>query len=593
MDYKSENEERRQTYREYPETPETSNSETSGEYYRTSGPSGEYSRTNEGNYQTNAADSFYTRADHSDSVNAGSVYTDPNSPAAESSRNASVSKASESFYSYTAGGASSATDSETSFDSSSDYTESSNGTPYGFSSSTENSSGAGSGFVESGRSEGYSGSGWSGGFGVDGGSGGFSGNGGNGGSGGGNYTYYNAGDPGNYNGGGSSGRAAKKPKKMLNITRRAFVLILILCMLITSGATFGGFAIYNHYFNNGGNTTYTLASSKETLSYESIIKMNENSVVSITTESVSTDSWAQNYVTQGAGSGIVIKKNGYIMTCAHVVSGASKITVTLANEKTFNATLVGINSSQDIAVLKISASNLDPVTFGDSDKLAVGDQVVAIGNPLGELSGTATTGIISALERKLTIDDKTLSLLQTDASINPGNSGGALFNAQGELIGVVVAKSTGSDVEGLGFAIPVNTAKSVAEDLIKNGSPVGEESESSSSASGSTDQGNTDRGRTQESDHGKIGITVSDVTSDEAESSGLTEGAGLYIIQVTSSSAKSAGLQAGDKIVACGSKAVNSYEELQSALSGKNAGTKITLTIQRNGSQKTVHVTLQ
>jgi serine protease Do len=302
-------------------------------------------------------------------------------------------------------------------------------------------------------------------------------------------SYSGYGDPGfggGNNGGGNGGSyygsgagpepqrggRVKKEKIPMQITRKAFVLILIICMLATSALTVGGMYVYGNYFASGSNsaTNYTLSKSTETLSYKSIISKAQDSVVSITTESVSTDSWAQNYVTEGAGSGVIIQSNGYIVTCNHVISGASKITVTLNNKKNYTAKVIGTDSENDVAVLKINATGLTAATYGDSSKLQVGDSVVAIGNPLGELSNTATTGIISALNRNLTIEGQSMNLLQTDASINPGNSGGALFNSSGNLIGIVVAKSTGSDVEGLGFAIPINKVAKVAKNLIKNGS---------------------------------------------------------------------------------------------------------------------------
>ena len=282
--------------------------------------------------------------------------------------------------------------------------------------------------------------------------------------------------------------------------------------------------------------------------------------------------WAQNYVTEGAGSGVIIQSNGYIITCNHVISGASKITVTLKNKKTYKATLVGTDSDADIAVLKIKATGLTAATYGDSSELQVGDQVVAIGNPLGELGGTATTGIISALNRSLTIEGQTMNLLQTDASINPGNSGGALFNSSGNLIGIVVAKSTGSDVEGLGFAIPINKAAKVAKNLIKNGS-------SSSSSSSTT------------TSKAAIGVTVTALTSSEAQQYGY-DSAGVYISSVTSSNAQSAGLKSGDMIYSIGGTKITSTSDLKSALSKYSPGDKAKLVVVRDSQKVSITVTL-
>ncbi|MDD6298987.1 S1C family serine protease [Hornefia butyriciproducens] len=404
---------------------------------------------------------------------------------------------------------------------------------------------------------------------------------------GGNDTAYRYG--GGFDGGGGNGSGynygytvppggrQKKSAQPMQITKKAFVLILILAMLVTSLLTVGGIALYDNHFAAGANqaTNYTLSSSTESLSYKSIISKTSDSVVSITTESMSTDAWAQNYVTKGAGSGVIIQSNGYIITCNHVIEGASKITVTLKNKKTYTATVVGTDSDNDIAVLKIRATGLKAATYGNSSKLQVGDQVVAIGNPLGELSNTATTGIISALNRNLTIDGKKLNLLQTDASINPGNSGGALFNSSGNLVGIVVAKSSGSDVEGLGFAIPINKAAKIAKQLIKTGKSTSSGNSSSSSSSGDA----------------AIGVTVTELSESQAKSSGY-DAAGVYISSVTSAYARSAGLESGDRIAAVDGTSVSSLTALKSALKKHSPGDKAKITIVRDGKKHTVTVRL-
>lgn len=402
-----------------------------------------------------------------------------------------------------------------------------------------------------------------------------------------NATAYGYGG-GGFDGGGNSNRynygytvppggRQKKSAQPMQITKKAFVLILILAMLVTSLLTVGGIALYDNHFAAGANqaTNYTLSSSTESLSYKSIISKTSDSVVSITTESMSTDAWAQNYVTKGAGSGVIIQSNGYIITCNHVIEGASKITVTLKNKKTYTATVVGTDSDNDIAVLKIRATGLKAATYGNSSKLQVGDQVVAIGNPLGELSNTATTGIISALNRNLTIDGKKLNLLQTHASINPGNSGGALFNSSGNLVGIVVAKSSGSDVEGLGFAIPINKAAKIAKQLIKTGKSTSSSNSSSSSSSGDA----------------AIGVTVTELSESQAKSSGY-DAAGVYISSVTSAYARSAGLESGDRIAAVDGTSVSSLTALKSALKKHSPGDKAKITIVRDGKKHTVTVRL-
>lgn len=257
----------------------------------------------------------------------------------------------------------------------------------------------------------------------------------------------------------------------MQLKKRTLALILAGCMTTSAAASVGGMVLYSKFGSSGssGNTgNYTLTAAKTTLSTDSIVKKAKNSVVSITVESQSSGPFVSaGSTSNSAGSGVIISSDGYILTCEHVVDGATRITVTLNNKKEYQATLVGTDSSNDLAVIKIRAAGLTAATYGDSSKLEVGDTAVAIGNPLGQLSNTATTGIISALDRKLTIGNQKLTLLQTDAAVNPGNSGGGLFDASGNLIGIVESKSTGSDVEGLGFAVPIRTAAASAKKIIQ------------------------------------------------------------------------------------------------------------------------------
>lgn len=285
------------------------------------------------------------------------------------------------------------------------------------------------------------------------------------------------------------------------IKKKTLVLMMAGCMLVTSAASVGGYALYTNYVGGSSGssssaTNYKLTSSKTTLTTDSIVKKAENSVVSITVTSTSSSSGFSNAssTTTSAGSGVIIQSNGYILTCAHVVEDAGSIKVTLKNGKSYTAKLVGTDSDNDLAVLKISATGLTAATYGNSSKLEVGDTVVAIGNALGELSNTATTGIVSALDRQLTINNQKLTLLQTDASVNPGNSGGGLFDGSGNLIGIVESKSSGSDVEGLGFAVPINTAAKSAAKIIKTGGNIGSSNSSSSSSSNSGSESGSDSG---------------------------------------------------------------------------------------------------
>ena len=196
-----------------------------------------------------------------------------------------------------------------------------------------------------------------------------------------------------------------------------------------------------------------------------------DSVVEITTETVQTSIWMGQYVSKGAGSGVIIDESGFIVTNNHVIEGASNVIVRLTDGSEFEATLIGTDAAADIAVIKINPvdKKLTAAPLGSSADLVVGEDVIALGNPLGSLGGTLTTGIISATERSITIDGEEMVLLQTNAAINPGNSGGGLFNMAGQLIGVVNAKASGEDIEGLGFAIPIDFAHTIIEDLINYG----------------------------------------------------------------------------------------------------------------------------
>ena len=211
----------------------------------------------------------------------------------------------------------------------------------------------------------------------------------------------------------------------------------------------------------------------DTLSYSEAAAAVENSVVEIVTQYKAVSSFYQ-YVTGGAGSGVILSEDGYIITNTHVIvddngKAVSDITVTLKNGEKYPAVVVGCDAETDIAVLKIEATDLPFAVIGDSEGLRVGEEVIAVGNPLGELGGTVTNGIISALDREIAVDGNTMNLLQTNTAINPGNSGGGLFNMKGQLIGIVNAKSSGSGIEGLGFAIPVNDATAVFEQLVSYG----------------------------------------------------------------------------------------------------------------------------
>ena len=222
-------------------------------------------------------------------------------------------------------------------------------------------------------------------------------------------------------------------------------------------------------------TRYSSDSTDTALSGEEAASIISPSVVSITTEAVQQgQAWYGSYVTSGAGSGVILSSDGYILTCAHVVDGADTVTVTTSDGTEYDAEVVGSDTADDIAVLKIDATDLTAAVIGDSDAASVGETVYADGNPGGTLSGTITEGIVSALNREITVETDsgeaiTLNVIQTSAAVSPGSSGGGLFNDRGELIGVVNAKSSDTSDEGLGFAIPINDAISIAKNIIENG----------------------------------------------------------------------------------------------------------------------------
>ena len=314
------------------------------------------------------------------------------------------------------------------------------------------------------------------------------------------------------------------------------------------------------------------ATSGTGLSTAQVAELVSPSVVVITTEQVVYSQWSwygQSQVESGAGSGVIISSDGYILTCAHVVSGASNITVSIG-DKDYPATLVGEDTTSDIAVVKVDATGLTPATVGDSDNLKVGESVMAVGNPLGELGGTVTSGIVSALNRSVSIQGSssvnTMSLIQMDASVSPGNSGGGLFNMNGELIGLVNAKSSSSDAEGLGFAIPINDAIKVAQDLLENGYVSGRP---------------------------YMGITYLAVTDAQTAAQLNVSAYGVYVVDVVQGGpADKAGLKAGDRIVSIDGTEIAQRDDLGTLIQQHTAGDTLSITVARDGQMQTVSLTL-
>ena len=374
----------------------------------------------------------------------------------------------------------------------------------------------------------------------------------------------------------------KRRRKNGNIARSAVALVLAAAMGFV-----GGF-VGAQVGNTGGKVVIQQAAPSSTSSSDSgsasavntasgmttaqVSEMVSPSVVVITTEQVVYSQWSwygQSQVESGAGSGVIISSDGYILTCAHVVSGASNITVSIG-DKDYPATLVGEDTTSDIAVVKVDATGLTPATVGNSDSLKVGESVMAVGNPLGELGGTVTSGIVSALNRSVTIQGtsstNTMSLIQMDASVSPGNSGGGLFNMNGELIGLVNAKSSSSDAEGLGFAIPINDAIKVAQDLLENGYVSGRP---------------------------YMGITYLAVTDAQTAAQLNVNAYGVYVVDVVQGGpADKAGLKTGDRIVSIDGTEIAQKDDLGTLIQQHAAGDTLSITVAREGQMQTVSLTL-
>jgi serine protease Do len=260
----------------------------------------------------------------------------------------------------------------------------------------------------------------------------------------------------------------------------------------------------------------------------------------------------------GSGSGVILTADGYIATCAHVVEGAKSITVTLNDDVSYPAEIVGTDARNDLAIIRIDATGLVPATLGDSDMLTVGEDVIAIGNPLGELRGTATSGIVSAVRRSVVVEGSTMELVQTDAAISPGNSGGGLFNSSGRLIGIVNAKVSSNSAEGLGFAIPVNSVVNEINDLLHYGYVTG---------------------------RAYLGVYTQNVTLSNGY--GYYAYGGMRCVEITDvvpdSAADEAGLRAGDLILAVDGRTISTNDDLSDAIASYNAGEEAVLTVRRDG----------
>lgn len=304
--------------------------------------------------------------------------------------------------------------------------------------------------------------------------------------------------------------------------------------------------------------------AQDPLPITEIVEMGKPAVVAISTETTVEDFFGQVMRIPAAGSGFIISEDGYIVTNNHVIERADQITVVLDNDDLYEAQVVGRDPQNDLAVIKVEAENLPTVVLGESKDLQIGELAVAIGNPLGELSGSVTAGVISGLDREINIDGQRLNLLQTDAAINQGNSGGALFNSFGEVIGINTAKSSGAGIEGLGFAIPIDHAKPIVESIIQSGYVTGRP---------------------------RIGIATRDISSQMAEHYSLTEG--VYIVDVEPfSAAERAGLRRGDIIVATDGEETLTTSQINDLRNQMEPGDEMELTIVRENETMQVTVVL-
>lgn len=369
-----------------------------------------------------------------------------------------------------------------------------------------------------------------------------------------------------------------QPKKHHGGVGRVVALILS-CAVISAACGFGG-AILAQNSSRTGKTT--VQQSNRTAATVSVKKVDGqtlmtpsevyastvNSVVSINCSAVSTNIFGQQTESASSGSGFIYTADGYIVTNQHVVANASSINVTLYNGDTYPATLVGSDSDYDVAVLKIDAKDLPAVTLGSSTDVNVGDTVLAIGNPLGELTFSMSQGIVSCVNRAINVEGTPFNMIQVDASINPGNSGGPLMNLYGEVVGIVSAKYSSyanTTVEGLGFAIPINDVQSIIKDIIENGS-VGNKA--------------------------YMAITAGTMTQQMAAQYKINATEGVFVYSVEDGGAgDKAGLKLGDVITKLNDTQITSMEDLSAAKKGFKAGDTVTLTVLRDGKEITTQLT--
>ncbi|MBO7289288.1 MAG: trypsin-like peptidase domain-containing protein [Clostridia bacterium] len=389
-------------------------------------------------------------------------------------------------------------------------------------------------------------------------------------------------------------RESKKPtKKKKYVSLKVLVASLIITSVVSifGGALLSG--VSSIYFNamlnpgvsvqdninnsqsnpSGSAAGYTTASG-DPLSTPEIVDKVGPAVVGIINKTTYGNAYGQfgsiygdlnREVEQGSGSGVILSSDGYIVTNNHVIENATAISVILNNGKEYSAKLIGKDAATDLAVIKIDAQNLTYAQVGNSSSLRVGETAIAIGNPLGqEFAGTTTKGIISGLNRTVTIDDRTLNLIQTDAAINPGNSGGALVNEYGYLIGINTAKISSTTLEGLGFAIPIDEAKPIIQDLMTSGYVKGRP---------------------------VIGIGGRAVTKEDAKAYNLK--VGVYVVSMTPNGpAYISGVKVGDIIVECEGEPIETVDDINVIKNKKSPGDMLKIKVYRNGKYASVNIVL-
>ena len=382
---------------------------------------------------------------------------------------------------------------------------------------------------------------------------------------------------------GSYSYSPEPPKKKKKLSAGKIIAIALACALLGGCLGVGATLLLRNNTENQtpstGTTMYVgerqtekvntaRTDTSEKLTPREVYAQNVNSTVGITT-SITTNYWGYQTTSAASGSGFILTEDGYILTNYHVIENSSSVQVTTYDNTSYSASIVGYDKSNDIAVLKIDATGLTPVVLGSSDDLYVGDEVMAIGNPLGELTFSLTVGYVSALDREVTLSSgTTMDLIQTDAAINSGNSGGALFNLYGEVIGITNAKysssssSSEASIDNIGFAIPLNHVKNIVKSIIETGSIT----------------------------KPYIGVTVSSVSS-EAQGYGLPTGAAVRSVEADSPAAK-AGLEENDIITEVDGTAINSSTELVNYVGEKTPGDELTFKVYRQGEELELTVTI-